>query len=75
MVAVLMAEALVGLRVLVAVAAVPAFPGAEGYGKWAEGGRGGKVLSITNLKDGGPGSFREACEAEGPRTVIFRAGG
>ncbi len=55
--------------------AVPAFPGAEGYGKWAKGGRGGKVWFVTSLDDSGPGSLRAACEAEGPWTVIFRVGG
>src|SRR2546422_5008888 len=52
-----------------------AFPGAEGYGAYAKGGRGGKVLSVTNLSDSGPGSLREAIETKGPRTVIFRVGG
>ncbi|MFT3869715.1 MAG: hypothetical protein QM715_14770 [Nibricoccus sp.] len=52
-----------------------AFPGAEGYGRYAIGGRGGRVLEVTNLNDSGPGSLREAVEAEGPRTVIFRVGG
>src|SRR5258706_983261 len=52
-----------------------AFPGAEGYGAYARGGRGGKVLFVTNLSDSGPGSLREAVEAKGPRTVIFRVGG
>jgi pectate lyase len=52
-----------------------AFPGAEGYGAYAKGGRGGKVLCVTNLNDFGPGSLREAIEAKGPRTVIFRVGG
>jgi pectate lyase len=52
-----------------------AFPGAEGYGAYAKGGRGGKVLFVTNLNDSGPGSLREALEAKGPRTVIFRVGG
>jgi pectate lyase len=54
---------------------LPAFPGAEGYGADTPGGRGGKVLFVTNLDDAGPGSFRAACEAEGPRIVIFRVGG
>ena len=52
-----------------------AFPGAEGYGRFARGGRGGKVYEVTTLDDSGPGSFREAVEAEGPRTVVFRVGG
>ncbi|HEV8523544.1 MAG TPA: hypothetical protein VGQ71_03505, partial [Terriglobales bacterium] len=52
-----------------------AFRGAEGYGAYARGGRGGKVLFVTNLNDSGPGSLREAIETKGPRTVIFRVGG
>ncbi len=55
--------------------AIPAFPGAEGFGAEAVGGRGGKVLFVTNLDDSGPGSLREAVEAKGPRTVIFRVSG
>lgn len=53
----------------------PAFPGAEGYGKYTIGGRGGRVIEVTNLDDKGPGSFRAACEAKGPRTVVFRVSG
>lgn len=56
-------------------AAAPAFPGAEGFGAVAAGGRGGRVIEVTNLNDAGPGSFRAAIEAEGPRTVVFRVGG
>ncbi len=54
---------------------LPAFPGAEGFGATTPGGRGGRVLVVTNLDDSGPGSLRAACEAEGPRTVIFRVAG
>jgi pectate lyase len=52
-----------------------AFPGAEGYGAYAKGGRAGKVLFVTNLNDSGAGSLREAIEAKGPRSVVFRVGG
>src|SRR5262249_16216819 len=54
---------------------VPAFPGAEGFGANTPGGRGGKLIAVTNLNDEGPGSFRAACEAEGPRIVVFRVSG
>lgn len=60
----------------------PAFPGAEGFGATTPGGRGGKVYVVTTLEDYKPrkeqpipGSLRAACEAQGPRIVVFNVGG
>ncbi len=56
-------------------AKIPSFPGAEGGGMFSFGGRGGKVITVTNLNDRGPGSFREACETGGARIVVFNVAG
>ena len=56
-------------------AAVKAFPTAEGFGANAVGGRGGRVIEVTNLNDSGPGSLRACAEATGPRICVFRIGG
>jgi pectate lyase len=52
-----------------------AFPGALGWAAHTPGGRGGKIIRVTNLNNDGPGSFREAVETKGPRIVVFEVGG
>ena len=52
-----------------------AFPGAEGFGKHTTGGRGGRVLIVSNLNDDGAGSFRQAVTAKEKRIVVFSVSG
>jgi len=58
-----------------AAAELPAFPGAEGFGAISTGGRGGRVIKVTNLNAVGPGSLQAACSEKGPRIVVFDVGG
>lgn len=53
----------------------PAFPGAEGHGRFVTGGRGGEIRHVTNLNDSGTGSFREAVKGDAKKIVVFDVGG
>ncbi len=57
------------------MAQTPAFPGAEGHGRYVTGGRGGKVIHVTNLNDSGAGSFRAAVKGNEKKIVVFDVAG
>jgi hypothetical protein len=57
------------------LAQLPAFPGAEGFGASATGGRGGRVIAVTTTSAAGPGSLQDALDQPGPRIIVFRVSG
>lgn len=71
----LLASLAASLLCMTANAQAPAFPGAEGHGRYVTGGRGGEIIHVTNLKDNGTGSFRAAVNGSKKKIVVFDVSG
>ncbi|MGN1375154.1 MAG: pectate lyase [Prevotella sp.] len=71
----LILQAAVSLSALAQFQSAPAFPGAEGHGRFVTGGREGEIRYVTNLNDSGTGSFREAVNGDAKKIVVFNVGG